>query len=72
MVVGAGAKILGPIKVGANARIGSNAVVVKEVPEGATMVGIPARRVGQSPVSLAEVRKETASKIGFDALWGYR
>ena len=66
MVVGAGAKILGPITVGANARIGSNAVVVKEVPEGATMVGIPARQVGK-PASLAEVRKETASKIGFDA-----
>ena len=66
VVVGAGAKILGPITVGANARIGSNAVVVKEVPEGATMVGIPARQVGK-PASLAEVRKETASKIGFDA-----
>ena len=43
VVVGAGAKILGPILVGAGARIGSNAVVVKEVPPGATAIGIPAR-----------------------------
>jgi len=43
VVVGAGAKILGPIRVGAGARIGSNAVVVKDVPPGATAIGIPAR-----------------------------
>jgi serine O-acetyltransferase len=43
VVVGAGAKILGPILVGDGARIGSNAVVVKEVPPGATAIGIPAR-----------------------------
>ena len=43
VVVGAGAKILGPILVGEGARIGSNAVVVKEVPAGATAIGIPAR-----------------------------
>jgi len=43
VVVGAGAKILGPIQIGAGARIGSNAVVVKEVPPGATAIGIPAR-----------------------------
>jgi len=43
VVVGAGAKILGPIHVGTNAKIGSNAVVVKQVPAGATAVGIPAR-----------------------------
>ena len=45
VVVGAGAKILGPITIGAGARIGSNAVVVKEVPAGATAIGIPARIV---------------------------
>jgi serine O-acetyltransferase len=45
VVVGAGAKILGPITVGDGARIGSNAVVVKEVPPGATMIGVPARQV---------------------------
>jgi serine O-acetyltransferase len=43
VVVGAGAKILGPLNVGANAKVGSNAVVVKDVPPGATAVGIPAR-----------------------------
>jgi serine O-acetyltransferase len=43
VVVGAGAKILGPITVGAGAKVGSNAVVVKDVPAGATAVGIPAR-----------------------------
>ena len=43
VVVGAGAKILGPITVGNGARVGSNAVVVKDVPPGATAIGIPAR-----------------------------
>jgi serine O-acetyltransferase len=45
VVVGAGAKILGPIVVGDGAKIGSNAVVVKPVPAGATAIGIPARLV---------------------------
>jgi serine O-acetyltransferase len=45
VTVGAGAKILGPFTVGAGARIGSNSVVVKAVPPGATVVGIPARVV---------------------------
>ena len=43
VVVGAGAKILGPITIGEGAKIGSNAVVVKDVPAGATAAGIPAR-----------------------------
>jgi serine O-acetyltransferase len=46
VVVGAGAKILGPITIGSGAKVGSNAVVVKDVPEGATVVGIPGRVVG--------------------------
>jgi serine O-acetyltransferase len=45
VVVGAGAKVLGPFSVGALAKIGSNAVVVTAVPAGATVVGIPARQV---------------------------
>ena len=45
VVIGSGAQIIGPIKVGNNARIASNAVVVKDVPENATMVGIPAKAV---------------------------
>ncbi|MBM3343711.1 MAG: serine O-acetyltransferase, partial [Betaproteobacteria bacterium] len=43
VVIGAGAKVLGPISVGAHAKIGSNAVVVKDVPDNATAIGIPAR-----------------------------
>jgi serine O-acetyltransferase len=43
VIIGSGAQVLGPITVGARARIGANAVVTKDVPEGATMVGIPAR-----------------------------
>ena len=45
VVIGSGAQIIGPVKVGNNARIAANAVVVKDVPENATMVGIPARAV---------------------------
>ncbi|MEA3065883.1 MAG: serine O-acetyltransferase [Sphingomonadales bacterium] len=43
VIIGSGAQVLGPIMVGHRARIGANAVVTKDVPEGATMVGIPAR-----------------------------
>lgn len=52
VLVGAGAKILGPIKVGAGARIGANSVVVEDVPPGVTAVGIPARIV-REPVRRA-------------------
>ena len=50
VIIGAGAQLLGPIYVGDNARIGSNAVVVKNVDAGATMVGIPARPVTERMV----------------------
>src|SRR5687768_649065 len=53
VVVGAGAKILGPIVVGEGAKVGSNAVVVKEVPAGATVIGIPARVVESQDASQA-------------------
>lgn len=43
VVVGAGAKVLGDITIGANAKIGANSVVIKDVPQGCTAVGIPAR-----------------------------
>jgi len=46
VVVGSGAQILGPVVVGNNAKIGANAVVTKDVPENAVMVGIPAKNVG--------------------------
>lgn len=45
VILGSGAQILGPITIGANARVGANAVVTKDVPEGVTVVGIPARVV---------------------------
>jgi serine O-acetyltransferase len=45
VILGSGAQVLGPITVGARARVGANAVVTKNVPEGATMVGIPARQM---------------------------
>ena len=64
VVVGAGAKILGPIHVCDNAKIGSNAVVVRNVPLGATAVGIPARIVTPDD---ADRREEQAAKIGFSA-----
>ena len=51
VVIGAGAAVLGPFTVGRGARIGSNAVVLREVPPGATMVGVPARQVGPQPAA---------------------
>ena len=46
VIVGSGAQILGPITIGKNSKIGANAVVTKDVPENAIMVGIPAKNVG--------------------------
>ncbi len=45
VIIGAGAKLLGPIRVGHKAKIGSNSVVVSDVPPGATMIGVPAKEV---------------------------
>ena len=66
VVVGAGAKILGPITIGANARIGSNAVVVKDIPPGASVVGVPGNIVTPKPDATRR-RQEMAKRIGFDA-----
>lgn len=64
VVVGAGAQILGPFAVGAGARIGSNSVVVKAVPAGATAVGVPARVI----VEDSDRRREAkAARMGFSA-----
>ncbi len=68
VVVGAGAKVLGPIEVGEGARVGSNAVVVKAVPPGATVVGVPGKLVERPQEDrFSERRAATAKKIGFDA-----
>ena len=48
VVVGSGAQILGPVTVGKNAKIGANAVITKDVPENAVMVGIPAKNVAET------------------------
>jgi serine O-acetyltransferase len=47
VIIGSGAQVLGPINIGNGARIGSNAVVVRDVPDAATMVGVPARNVSK-------------------------
>ena len=67
VVVGAGAKVLGPIDIGDGARIGSNAVVVKSVPAGATVVGIPGRLVERPAAGEHAHREKLAKKMGFDA-----
>ncbi|PBP90674.1 serine O-acetyltransferase [Pseudomonas syringae] len=67
VVVGAGAKVLGPFTVGAGAKIGSNAVVTKAVPAGATVVGIPGRIIVKSDDEVEARRKAMAEKLGFDA-----
>ena len=68
-VIGAGAKILGPITIGENARVGSNSVVVKDVPSHATCVGIPGRNILQKKEDKARDAKRDAiaAKYGFDA-----
>jgi len=66
VVVGSGAQILGPVMVGANAKVGANAVVTKDVPENAVMVGIPAKNVGTAseefkPYAVEETNSDTTS-----------
>jgi len=66
VVVGSGAQILGPVIIGANAKVGANAVVTKDVPENAVMVGIPAKNVGTAteefkPYAVEETNKDTSS-----------
>ncbi len=66
VVVGSGAQILGPVIVGTNAKIGANAVVTKDVPENAVMVGIPAKNVGTAtkefkPYAVENTEKENSN-----------
>ncbi|MEE9423382.1 MAG: serine O-acetyltransferase [Methylococcales bacterium] len=64
VVIGAGAKILGPLMIGDNARVGSNSVVIKNVPADTTVVGIPARLIKDSTKSPCAELVET---IAFDS-----
>jgi serine O-acetyltransferase len=64
VVIGAGAKILGPITLHEGAKVGSNAVVVRDVPPGATAVGIPARVIEAGHDTVREAKAET---MGFSA-----
>lgn len=64
VVIGAGAKVIGSFTVGDNAKVGSNAVLTKPVPPGATAVGNPARII---QAELDAKREEVASKMGFSA-----
>ena len=66
IVVGAGAKILGPITIGENTRIGSNSVVVKDAPNNSTIVGIPGKVVTRKKKLDPKV-SDFAHKIGFDS-----
>ena len=45
VVIGSGAQVLGPVRIGKNAKVGANAVVTKDVPENAVMIGIPAKNI---------------------------
>ena len=69
VIIGAGAKVLGPITLGEGSRVGSNAVVVKDVPDNATVVGIPGHVVVKKEQKAKEAaqREAMAKKIGFDA-----
>jgi serine O-acetyltransferase len=68
VVVGAGAKVLGPIEIGSGARIGSNAVVVRSVPDNSTVVGVPGRLIERKDREFdTEHREKIATKMGFDA-----
>ncbi len=64
VVIGAGAKVLGPITLGEEAKVGSNAVVVRDVPGGATAVGIPARIIEDRREIAREIK---AGQMGFSA-----
>jgi len=67
VVVGAGAKVLGPIEIQDGARIGSNSVVVRDVPKDTTVVGVPGRLIDRKSARDYSHRKKIADKMGFDA-----
>ena len=67
VVIGSGAQILGPVIIGKNAKVGANAVVTKNVPDNAVMIGVPARNVGTTsgefkPYAVTEDVKENSNE----------
>ncbi len=65
VVIGAGAKVLGPIYIGSNSKIGANSVVLNNVPEGATAVGIPAKniiKIKEKKLDIIEIKDYTGRK----------
>ena len=66
VIIGAGAKILGPIFLGNNVKIGSNSVVIKSINDNQTVIGVPARLLKEQQQHLEKISK-TASDIGFNA-----
>ena len=67
VVVGAGAKVLGPFTVGKGAKVGSNSVVTKAIEPGETMVGVPGRAIKKTTDEGRQHRQAIAEKLGFDA-----
>jgi len=61
VVIGAGAKVLGPVRIGAHARIGANAVVIKDVPNNSVVVGVPGRIQMRNGNATAEARVDGAA-----------
>jgi serine O-acetyltransferase len=73
VVVGAGAKILGPLHIGKNAKIGSNAVVTKSVPDEATAVGNPARFIlKEQKAQLSTLDKEDSRRLDYAKSIGFQ
>ena len=69
VVIGAGAKILGPVLVGDGARVGCNSVVIKDVPAGATVVGIPGRIVTPREEAAVKATQGDGSEDRVRGLW---
>ena len=66
MFIGAGAKIIGAVRIGSNVKIGANAVVTKDIPDGATAVGIPARVIkiyGERVINDATRNQDEAREV---------
>ena len=68
VMVGAGAKVLGPFKVGNNARIAANSVVLREVPDNATVVGVPGRIARLSGEKLDHIHTPDLVMMEIEAL----